>query len=213
MYIPSVTVGRYADLPPSHLRSVRLSSVASPVSLLVLDFADGLGHGSHRAERAPCPGFVQRHDNQAYQGGGQHDAVETEAELGNPIGYRPGSISPAPGYPEQPEQFDRFLQRRCTGTHQIGLEYHIGEHNQEEDQEAIPKPLGRHPSGCGLVAEALAVATQLGKELTSAAEAVTESLIAANHSDEQRHQKIDHTQPSKQNVKESQREIEDRPDP
>lgn len=62
-----------------------------------LPFADGLRHGSHGAKGTPASGLKQNHHNQAYQGRCQHQAIEAEAELSNPIRYHACRICPAPG--------------------------------------------------------------------------------------------------------------------
>lgn len=180
---------------------------------LRLDLADHLCHSAHGAEGAPCSGLEQCHDRQTDDGGGQHDAVKAKAVLCDPVRQPPGGVGPAPGHPERPEQLNCFRQGLGPGTHQIGLEHHIAEHGQEENEKAIPEPLGGHPPGCRLISGALAVAADLRQKLTPAAVAVAEGLVSANHRNAQRHQKIDHPQPGKENVEESQSEIEDCPDP
>ena len=103
-------------------------------------FADHLRHSPHRAEAAPGPGFEQKVDRETDDRGGEHQAVEAEAELGDPIGNSAGGVGPAPGDTEQPQKLDGFLKGACAGSDQIGLEDHIPEHTQEEYQEDVTEP-------------------------------------------------------------------------
>ena len=175
-----------------------------------LDPADHLGHGTHGAEAAPGSGFEQRIHHQANDGGGEHQAVETETELGDPIGHGTGGVSPAPGNPEHPQQFDGLPEAVCSGGYQISLENHVAEHAEEKHQKAIPEPFGRNPLGRFCIAGTFAADA---KQLPSAAVAIAKSFVTAYDGNNQRHEEIDHAQPSKENIEKSQREVNDRPDP
>ena len=112
----------------SPVMTATLSSISNrAVCSLVFDFANHLGHGSHGAEAAPCAGLEENIYPEADDGGGEHQAVEAEAELGNPISNRAGGISPAPRHTEGPQQLDGFFQALCAPCNQIGLENHIAE--------------------------------------------------------------------------------------
>ena len=179
-------------------------------SFLCFDLADHLGHGTHGAEAAPGTGLEQEIHHKANDRRGEHQTIETKAELSDPIGNSTGGVCPIPGHAEHPQQLDGFFQIFRSGSHQIGLEDHIAEHGQEEHQETVPEPLGGDPSGRLLFQRTL---TANAEELTSAAVTVAEGLVAAHNSDDQRHQKIDHAQPGKENVKKAEGEVKDRPDP
>ena len=74
----------------------------------------------------------------------------------------------------------------------------------------IPEPLGSNPSGSWFIQRAFSA---LAQKLASTAVTVAESLVAADDGDKQRHKKIDHTQPRKENVKEAKREVNNCPNP
>ena len=66
------------------------------VILSVSGLADQLGHRAHRAADAPAAGLEQDHGKQAEDGGGQHDALKPERELGDAGGKEGSMISPVP---------------------------------------------------------------------------------------------------------------------
>ena len=70
-------------------------------------------------------------------------------------------------------------QGRGPRRHQIGLEHHVAEHGQEEDQKAVAEPLGGHPAGRGLAAGAFQVSSQLAEQLTTSAEVVAKEFVPA----------------------------------
>ena len=179
-------------------------------ALTGFDFADHLGHGTHGAEAAPGSGLEQGIHHQTDDGGSQHDAVEAETELGNPVRDRSCGIGPAPGNPEHPQQFDCLPKRAGTGSNQIGLKNHIAKHAEEEYQKSVAEPPGGEPSGSGFVP---GTASAPGQQLTSAAITVAEGLAAADHGNEQGDQKINHAQPRKQDVEKAQGKVNNRPDP
>jgi hypothetical protein len=90
------------------------------------------------------------------------------------------------------------------------LENHIAKHGQEEYQKSIPEPLGGKKLRRFTITGAFAA---LGKKLTSSAVTVAESFVSTNDGNKQRHKKIYHTQPRKEDIKESKGEIQDRPNP
>ena len=87
------------------------------ITFLLLDLADHLGHGTHGAETAPGSGFKQDIYRKPDDGGCQHDAIESKAELSNPVGHRSGGVSPIPGNPEHPQKLDGFTKIFCPGGH------------------------------------------------------------------------------------------------
>ena len=123
--------------------------------LFVFQLADGLSHGAHGAEGAPAAGLEKYHHDEADEGGGEHQAVEAKAKLGNPVGHGACGVGPAPGNTDCPKQFDGFLQGGGSRSHQIGLKNDVAEHGQKENQKAVAEPLGRKPFGCGAVGGAM----------------------------------------------------------
>ena len=114
--------------------------------------ADQLGHGAHGAEHAPGPGLEEHHDDEADEGGGEHDGVEPEGELGHPGDKEGAMIGPVPGHLEGPEQLDEFSDVTGPRPHQIGGEEHLKEHHKEKDEKPVPERLCTHPPGGGFVA-------------------------------------------------------------
>ena len=96
--------------------------------LMLFDFADWLGHGSHRAEGTPAPGFEKNHNYDSDKCRGEHEAVETETELGYPVRDHSLSVGPSPRYPESPEKLDHLPKAFSSGCHQPCLDYDIAEH-------------------------------------------------------------------------------------
>lgn len=174
---------------------------------------DSLGHGPHGAECTPGPGLEKRHDDQADQQRGQHQAVKAKAELRGPIRDHAGRIGPPPRDTERPEKFDRLPQVGRSGAHQPGLKQHIPEHGEKENQKAVPEPLGIHPGGRRPVAGAFEIATQLHAQLSASAQVVAEPFVATEYRKSQGQQKIDHPQPGKQDIEEAKGKIENRPNP
>ena len=66
--------------------------------------ADQLCHRSHRAVDTPAAGLEQNHGKQAKDGGGQHDAIKPESELGDAGGKEGSMISPVPWQLKCPKQ-------------------------------------------------------------------------------------------------------------
>jgi hypothetical protein len=95
----------------------------------------------------------------------------------------------------------------------VSLENHTAKHGQEKRQKTITEPFLRHKLWCRSVSGTFTGSSQFGKQLPSAAEIVAESFIPKENSQNHRHQKIDHPQPRKKDIKISQNEITDRPDP
>ena len=180
---------------------------------LSLNLANSLSHSTHRAERTPGTGSEDKHKGKTDNGGSEHKAVEAEAELSHPISSSAGSVCPIPRNAESPQEFDCLSQTLCTGSNQIGLVDDVAEHSQEESKEAITEPLGAEELGRFNIAGTLHAAAKLVEKLTSAAVAVAESLAATDNGDEQRHKKIDHTQPSEKYVEKSKDKINNGPNP
>ena len=130
----------------------------------------------------------------------RHQAVKSEAELCHPIREYTPRICPSPRNTECPKQFDCFTQIFRTACHKVGLKNHIAEHGKEKYQKTISKPFGCHPFRCWLVSGAFEISAQLTIELPSAAKVVAEKLVTAKCSEYERQQKINHTEPSKQNI-------------
>ena len=180
---------------------------------MVPQLAHALGHGTHGAEGAPGSGPVEEHDNKADEEGGEHQAVKAEAELGHPVGDHTGGIGPAPGHPDGPEELDDLTQGGGSGKDKPGLEQHVAEHGQEEDQEAVPETLGGHPAGGRLPAGQLQPSAQQGEELSPSAQVVAEKLVSSKNGQGQGKEKVDHAQPGEQNVEEAQGKEQNGPEP
>ena len=91
------------------------------------DLADKLGHGAHGAEAAPGSGLEQHIYRQTDDGGGEHDAVEAEGVLGDPVGDGSCGVGPAPGNTEHPQELDGLPKALRTCGHQPGLEDRTGQ--------------------------------------------------------------------------------------
>ena len=103
-------------------------------------FADSLRHRSHRAEGAPGAGTEEQHEDEADEGRSEHEAVEAEAELGDPIGEEALCVCPAPGNIYRPEELDDLPKAFRAGSDEICLEKHVGEHRHEERQKSVAEP-------------------------------------------------------------------------
>ncbi len=61
------------------------------------ELADSLRHRSHRAEGAPRARHIGRHDDYAEERRRQHEAVEPESKLRDPIGEEPDANAQSQG--------------------------------------------------------------------------------------------------------------------
>ena len=115
--------------------------------LLCLYLANGLGHSAHGAEAAPHAGFEQGVYRKTDDGGGEHKAIKTEAEICHPVCHGAGGIGPSPRHTKQPKQLYRLFKVTRARCHQPGLEYHTAKHGKEEHKECVSEPFGGYPFG------------------------------------------------------------------
>ena len=105
--------------------------------LLIFNLTDGLCHGSHGAEGAPCARLEEHHHDDSDKGGGKHQAIKTKGKLSYPIGNKSLCIGPSPGHADSPEELERFLKILCTCGYKICIEYHNAEHGKEKHEESV----------------------------------------------------------------------------
>ena len=86
-----------------------------------LQFTYELRHGSHGAVDAPAAGLEEDHGDETQNGGGQHDAVKAEGELGDAGRKESAVIGPVPGQLEGPQQRHRLPQVLDAGKDQISI--------------------------------------------------------------------------------------------
>ena len=79
------------------------------------ELADSLRHRSHRAEGAPRARHIGRHDDYAEERRRQHEAVEPESKLRDPIRRGTGRERPVPGNSNRPEERNRLAERVRAG--------------------------------------------------------------------------------------------------
>lgn len=180
-------------------------------SQAIFYFANHLRHSTHRAEGTPGSRLEQRHYHQAKQRRGQHYAVKAKGILRNPCRRAAGSVGPRPGNLKRPEQRHNLAQRLRLRCYKIGLPQHIAEHRHKEAQKAEAEPFGDQKLRRSAVTRPLPIAAQLCQKQTASAVTVAEQLVTAKQCQQNRHHKINHSQPGKKDIEKAQDKINYRP--
>ncbi len=103
----------------------------------MLCFAYKLCHSSHGTIHTPGTGLKQNHGYEAQHGGGKHDTVKAEGELGGAVRKKGAVISPVPGKLKGPQKGYSHTKIPCPGKNQIRVPQHLKEHDKEENQKSI----------------------------------------------------------------------------
>lgn len=178
-----------------------------------LSLAYHLRHGSHGAVDTPGTGAEQDHGDQTKDGGGQHDAVESECKLGHPQRHAVSMIRMVPGKAEGPQDRHYLFQARGTPEHQPGIKQHLAEHEQEEDQETVTEPFGFHPARNRTAWRKVKLAPKYGKQLSPAAVTVAVEFGSCYYGDCQGDQEADQAQPCKHDIEKAKDQIGEGCDP
>ena len=99
------------------------------------------------------------------------------------------------------------------GRDKVRLEYNAGEHRQKENEEPVSKPARRQEFWRGLVPAQTQRRAEQIEQLTASAHVNAEPLAPEEDCKNQREQEVEHAQPRKKDVEESQRKVDNRPNP
>ena len=180
-------------------------------SQAIFSFANHLRHSTHRAESTPGSRLEQRHYHQAKQHRGKHYAVKAKGILHNPRRRAAGSVGPRPRKLKRPEQRHNLTQRLRLRCYKISLPQHVAKHSHKEAQKAEAEPFGDQKLRRSAVTRPLPLAAQLCQKQTASAVTVAEQLVTAKQCQQNRHHKINHSQPGKKDIEKAQDKINYRP--
>lgn len=178
---------------------------------LFFHFANHLRHSTHRAKGTPGSRLEQRHYCQAKQHRGEHYAVKAKGILRNPCRRAACCVGPRPGKLKRPKQRYNLTQGLRLHSYKIRLPQHIAEHRHKEAQKAEAEPFGDQKLRRSAITRPLPIAAQLCQKQTASAVTVAEQLVTAKQCQQNRHHKINHSQPGKKDIEKAQDKINYRP--
>lgn len=99
------------------------------------------------------------------------------------------------------------------GGDKVRLDYDAREHRQKEDEKTVSKPARRQEFWRGLVTAEMKRRAEQIEQLAASAHVNAEPLVSEEYCKNQREKEVEHSQPRKKDVEESQRKIDNRPNP